>query len=102
MSDKVKLLMSWDIRPSQETNTLEFMANELAPKIQELGISPTEAWYTVYGDSPQILVGAVADDLATMRLILEGDEWQNLMDKLDQYVTNREQKLVRAKGRLQL
>jgi hypothetical protein len=102
MSDKIKLLMSWDIRPSQETNTLEFMANELAPKIQELGITPTEAWYTVYGDSPQILVGAVSEDLETMRSVLEGAEWQDLMDRLDKFVTNREQKLVRAKGRLQL
>lgn len=102
MPDKIKLLMSWDIRPSQEANTLEFMANELAPGIQELGITPTEAWYTVYGDRPQILVGAVADDLATMQSVLDGEEWQALMDKLDQYVQNREQRLVRAKGRLQL
>jgi hypothetical protein len=102
MSDKIKLLLSWDIRPSQEANTLEFMANELAPAIQELGITPTEAWYTVYGDQPQILVGAVANDLATMQTVLESTEWQELMDKLDKLVHNRDQRLVKAKGRLQL
>jgi antibiotic biosynthesis monooxygenase (ABM) superfamily enzyme len=102
MPSKVKLLISWDIRPSQEANTLEFMANELAPAIQQLGITPTEAWYTIYGDRPQILVGAVADDLATMRDILHSPEWQELMDKLDGFADNREQKLVRASGRLQL
>ena len=102
MSEKVKLLISWDILAGQETNTLEFMANELAPRVQQLGITPTEAWYTVYGDRPQILIGAVAEDLDTMRSVLDGAEWHELMDKLDEYVHNREQKLVRAKGRLQL
>ena len=102
MTDKVKLLMSWNIRPDQEAKTFEFMAGELAPAIQQLGITPTEAWYTVYGDQPQILVGAVADDLVTMQAVLTSKEWQELMDKLDKYVRNREQKLVRAKGRLQL
>ena len=101
MSGKIKLLMTWDIQPSQEAATFEFMANELAPAIQQLGITPTEAWYTVYGDQPQILVGAVADDLITMRTVLDSSEWQDLMDKLDTFVQNREQKLVRAKGRLQ-
>ena len=31
MSDKVKLLMSWDIRADQEASTFEFMANESRP-----------------------------------------------------------------------
>lgn len=102
MPGKVKLLISWDILPSKESATLEFMANELSPAIQQLGITPTEAWYTIYGDSPQILVGAVADDLATMRDILAGSDWQELMERLDEYAHNRKQRLVRAGGRLQL
>jgi hypothetical protein len=101
MTDKVKLLMSWNIRPDQEASTLEFMAHELAPAIQELGITPTEAWYTVYGEQPQILVGAVSDDLETMREVLAGPKWQELMDKLDKHVVNYQQKVVTAKGRFQ-
>lgn len=102
MTDKIKLLMSWDILPDQEANTLEFMAHELAPGIQQLGIVPTEAWYTVYGRRPQILVGAVADDLSTLRQILKSDKWQELMEKLSGFVQNYEQKIIPAKGRLQL
>jgi hypothetical protein len=102
MSGKIKLLMSWDIRPDQEANTFEFMANELAPATQKLGITTTEAWYTVYGDEPRIHVGAVADDLATITDILDSPGWQDLMDKLGELARNYQQKLVRAKGRLQL
>ena len=44
-----------------------------------LGLQPTEAWYTVYGEGPQILTGAVAEDMETMRRILAGDDWRQLV-----------------------
>ena len=102
MPRKVKLLMSWDVLPEQEANTLEFMAHEMAPTIQQLGMTPTEAWYTVYGEGPQILVGAVADDLAAVRHMLATDEWRALMEKLTQFSRDFQQKLVWAEGRFQL
>ena len=63
---------------------------------------PTEAWYTVYGNRPQIQVGAVATDMPTMREALDSERWGELMEKLAQYVHNFQQKLVPARGRLQL
>jgi hypothetical protein len=98
----VKLLMSWDIRPGQESEYFEFIVREFAPGIMRLGIQPTEAWYTVYGDGPQILTGGVAEDLQTMQQILAGDEWKELQDKLMGYVTDYRQKIVVATGRFQL
>jgi hypothetical protein len=98
----VKLLMSWDIRPGQESEYFEFIVREFAPGIMRLGIQPTEAWYTVYGDGPQILTGGVAEDLQTMQQILAGDEWKELQDKLMGYVTDYRQKIVAATGRFQL
>ena len=98
----VKLLMSWDIKPGSESEYFEFIVREFAPGIMKLGIQPTEAWYTVFGDGPQILTGAVADDLSTMRSILDGEEWGKLQSKLFEYVTNFDFKIVRATGRFQL
>lgn len=98
----VKLLMTWDIRPGQESEYFEFIVREFAPGIMRLGIQPTEAWYTVYGDGPQILTGGVAEDLHTMQQILAGDEWKELLDKLMGYVTDFRQKIVAATGRFQL
>jgi hypothetical protein len=98
----VKLLMSWDIRPGQESEYFEFIVREFAPGIMRLGIQPTEAWYTVYGDGPQILTGGVAEDLQTVQQILAGDEWKELQDKLMGYVTDYRQKIVAATGRFQL
>ena len=75
---------------------------EFAPGIMKLGIQPTEAWYTVFGDGPQILTGAIAEDLATMKSILASDDWRGLKTKLFEFVTNFDSKIVRATGRFQM
>jgi len=98
----VKLLMSWDIRPGRESEYFEFVVREFAPGIMQLGIQPTEAWYTVYGNGPQILTGGVAEDLQTMQQILIASEWKELHGKLMNYVTNYRHKIVEATGRFQL
>jgi hypothetical protein len=98
----VKLLMTWDIKPGRESEYFEFIVREFAPRIMKLGIQPTEAWYTVYGSGPQILTGVVSEDLQTMRQILAGDEWAELLNELMHFVTNFRQKIVAATGRFQL
>ncbi len=98
----VKILMSWDIKPGAESDYFEFIVREFAPGIMKLGIQPTEAWYTVFGEGPQILTGAVAEDLSTMQTILASGDWKKLQDKLFEYVINFNFKIVRATGRFQL
>jgi hypothetical protein len=94
--------MTWDIKPGSESDYFEFVVREFAPGIMKMGVQPTEAWYTVFGDGPQILTGAVAEDLQTMQEILASEEWQKLKGKLFEYVTNFDFKIVRATGRFQL
>jgi hypothetical protein len=98
----VKLLMSWDILPGQEQTYFEFAMQTFAPELMRMGWQPTEAWYTLYGEGPQILTGGVTDSLAKMREILDSDEWAELKESLLEYVTNFEYKVVPATGRFQL
>ena len=98
----IKLLMTFDIRPGKESEYFEFVVQEFAPKLVRLGIQPTEAWYTVYGNAPQILTGGVTEDRPTLDNILEGDEWQTLQKKLMTFVTNFNYKVVTAAGNFQL
>jgi len=97
-----KLLMSWDIKPNREEEYYRFLVREFWPAIMKMGIQPTDAWYTAYGDYPQILAGGVTEDLETMRAILESEEWHEWHERLMQYVTNYQQKVVRATGRFQM
>ena len=98
----IKLLMKWDIKAGHEQSYFEFVMQEFAPGLMRLGLQPTEAWYTVYGKGPQILTGAVTEDLDTMHRILESDDWRSLREKLMGFVTNFSAKVVEASGRFQL
>jgi hypothetical protein len=98
----VKLLMTWDIIQGREQEYFEFVVREFVPGIQRLGIQPTEAWYTTYGRRPQILTGVIADTLARMELALGTEDWRRLRDRLLDYVTNFESRIVRATGGFQM
>ncbi len=98
----IKLLLTWDIKPGQDQEYFEFMVREFAPGITRLGLTPTEAWFSVYGECPQILMEGITDDLATMRDMLASDDWQGLHEKLLTYVDNYQQKIVRASAGFQI
>nr|HID12742.1 hypothetical protein [Anaerolineae bacterium] len=97
-----KLLMSWNIRPGREDEYFEFYVREFGPGLVELGVKPTDAWYTAYGDRPQILTGGTVKDLESLQRALTSDEWRRLKRKLLTYVTDYSQKVIRASGGFQL
>lgn len=98
----IKLLMTWNIRSGLEDEYFEFLMEEFAPGLHKLGIRPTDAWYTAYGDHAQILAGGVADDLESLRRALASQKWRELKQELLTYVTDYNQKTVRATGGFQL
>ena len=98
----VKLLMSWDIKPGREQEYFEFVVREWVPGLQRIGLEPTDAWYTMYGNSPQILAGGTTKNLKDMRKILDSEEWQTLKNQLLTFVDNYEQKVVKARGGFQM
>ncbi len=99
---QVKIIMNWDIKPGRDQEYFEFVVREFAPGITRLGLQPTEAWFTVYGECPQIMMGGITTDFDTMRTMLDSKEWQDLHGKLMQFVSNYEQKIVRFSPGFQL
>lgn len=95
----VKLLMQWDIKPGRDQEYFEFVVREWVPGITKLGVEPTGAWFTIYSrtDAAQIVTEGIAQDLDTMRRILRSVEWLQLHGKLQDYVTNYRQKVVRLR-----
>jgi len=97
-----KVLLSWDIKPGRDLEYFEFIVREFAPGITKLGLKPTEAWFAVYGDCPQILMEGITDDLDAMHALLESDAWSQLYEKLQTYVDHYTQKIVRANAGFQI
>ena len=68
-----------------------------------MGLELTDAWYTVYGDAPQILLGFVPrkDQEERLQAIVTGEEWTKILVEFKDYVTDYEQRVVQATKRFQ-
>mgnify|MGYP000952656258 CR=1 FL=1 len=93
--------MTWDITPDKEQEYFEFVVREFMPEVQRFGFTLSDAWVTVYGDRPQILVSAVMPSVKNLRLAIDSEKWQSLIDKLLIYVINFRSKIVQSRGGFQ-
>lgn len=100
----VKVMMYWDIKPGRDQDYFEFVVREWVPGITRLGVQTTGAWYTVWGrsPSPQIMAEGLVDDLTTAQQILKSSDWNDLHQRLLEYVDNYSHKVVRTTGYFQL
>ena len=98
----VKLLMTWDILPGREQEYFEFVVRDFIPGLQRLGMEPSDAWFTMYGDQPQIMAAAQMNSINSLQNILGSSDWQSLTQQLLDYVENFEFKVVQARAGFQM
>ena len=96
-----KLIMTWDIAPEKEQEYFEFVVREFIPDIQKLGFELSDAWMTVYGNRPQILVGAVMPTIHDIYQILRSERWQRMIEQLQGFVSNFDSRIVKSTGSFQ-
>lgn len=96
-----KLIMTWDILPEREKEYFEFVVREFIPGVQRLGFELTDAWATIFGSHPQIMVGATLPSMPRIQRVLQSEDWQSLSNQLQDYVQNFDQKVVEAQGGFQ-
>ncbi len=97
----VKVIMTWDIIPGQEQEYFEFVVRRFMPGVQKLGMALSDAWVTIYGEHPQILVGAVVPGLEKAEKIVSSEEWRRLNKRLLDYVQNYDLKMAQLEGGFQ-
>ena len=98
----VKIILTWDIKLNLEQEYFDLVVREFVPGITQLGIKPTDAWYTLYGECSQILTAGVVETKEQIQEILNSDEWENLETRLLDFVDNLEHKVVEARQGFQL
>lgn len=101
MDEQVKLLLSYNVRSGQENAYRRFVMEEFLPKAQELGLTPTDAWHTSYGNYPARLLGFVAENLEAFHTATASDDWQAVLEKLEGYTAGLSQRVVRYRSGFQ-
>lgn len=97
----VKLIMTWDIQAGKEQDYFEFIGRRFIPAVANLGLDLSDAWLTIYGPQPQILVSAIVPSQQKAYKIVLSDDWQALNDTLMDFVDNYTLKVVPLKGAFQ-
>ncbi|HSF80350.1 MAG TPA: hypothetical protein VLA49_03915 [Anaerolineales bacterium] len=98
----VKLLMTWDILPGREQEYFEFVVRDFIPGIQRMGLEPSDAWFTMYGEQPQILAAVQVPNLNSLQQVLNSPDWDKLRQQLLDYVEDFQFKVVPARTGFQL
>ena len=98
----VKLLMTWDILPGREQDYFEFVVRDFLPDVQSMGLEVSDAWFTMYGNHPQIIAGAQIEEQSDLTRLLDSTEWLALTERLLNFVTDFTYKVVPARKGFQM
>jgi len=102
MTNEVKLMMTWDIRPGREEEYFEFHIRRFVPALEKMGLSFHEAWLTVYGEQPRLMAEAVIPSISSANEVLESNAWSDLNLELEDLVENFTYKLIPNRTRWQM
>jgi hypothetical protein len=99
------LIMNWDIKPNKDQEYFTFVVQEWVPATSRLGLKMVAAWYTTYsrtGNVSNIRAEGIAETKEEMRQILHSPEWDEIQERLSEYVDNYSQKIVETTGKFQI
>ncbi len=93
-----KILLTWNIRARGEREQREHfkLVRDFVGKLPTLGLRLQDAWYTAYGNAPQILLGIVAydQDSEDLAAVLEGEAWGQLIGEIKKHIVDYRQRIV--------
>ena len=92
----IKVLISYDMQKGKEQECQDYLVNKLAPGLARLGFQFSDVWYTVWGNSPEILGGGEVDDLEKARNIFLSNNWERLARGIEPFTTNFKVRVVQA------
>ncbi|MFN3705873.1 MAG: hypothetical protein ACK4WM_07760 [Thermoflexales bacterium] len=90
----VRFVLSWNIIAEEESAYFEFIVRDFVPRLGQAGVRLNEAWLTLYGEGPQIIMSGVAPDRESFERLLQSREWQALTQKLKQLVTDYQLRIL--------
>ena len=102
MDSSVKLLLTWDIVNGKEKKCLAFITKDMPAEMRKSGFELTDAWFTAYGDWPQVRMGFLSHDLESLLEFMRSNAWRDLKRELLKYCKTYDQKVIPSRGGFQI
>jgi hypothetical protein len=97
-----KLILRYEVGSEKIQDYYRFVMGHYVPAMQGMGLEMTEAWTTAWGNGPGRQIAFVARDYDTVLKLLETEVWEELNDKLDEFVSDFDYKVVPYRQGFQL
>ncbi|MBN1937202.1 MAG: hypothetical protein JW934_21260 [Anaerolineae bacterium] len=93
-----KILLTWNIRARSERDQREHfkLVRDFVGKLPTAGLKLEDAWYTAYGNAPQVLLGIVAHDQREqdLRAVLGSEAWEQLISEIKVHIIDYRQRII--------
>lgn len=93
----VKILISYDMQQGKEQECQEYLVNKIAPALARMGFQFSDVWYTIWGESPEILGGGELESLDKARSIFKSNAWDKLAEGMESITDNFKVKIVQPR-----
>ncbi len=91
---RYKLMLFYDLKPGDHKAYYEFVMNDFVPAAQGMGLYFAQVYHTLWGNCPLRQAEFVAEDLNTIRAVLESEDWRSLEHRLLHHAMNYRRKVV--------
>lgn len=91
----VKVMISYDMAEGKEQECQEYLATKVAPLLNSMGFDVTDIWFTIWGNSPQVLGGGEVASISDARRIFLSDEWREVEGNLDPLTENLKVRVIK-------
>ncbi len=96
-----RLVIQYDIRLDTYDAYYQFVTSEFVPALHTMGLYMTAVWHTAYGNYPLRQIEFVTDSLENTLDTLRTRRWRDLEERLLEFTTNYERKLIRYRDSFQ-
>lgn len=93
-SNYYKLVLTYELTPDSLESYYQFVLGGYIPSLQQLGLEMIEAWTTSWGNGPDRQIVFASRDRETIDQLVEDERWFALNDKLEEFVTDLDYKVI--------
>lgn len=93
----IKVVISYDMQQGKEQECQDYLVNKMAPALARMGFQFSDVWYTIWGESPEILGGGEIDSIDRARSIFQSGAWAKLAEGMEPLTENFRVKVVQTR-----
>lgn len=92
----------WDIRPGKIDAYSDFVMTHYNPTLARIGIKLVGGYYVTVGKGPRIIAVGLAESLADLETALASAEFEEITDRLMEFVIRYHSKILTPTGRVKM